>query len=132
MKNLSRRSPERATTKPMPTGFRKRQDVSSTDADRAESWPAEREDSGAYERVFDQLPLPAWIVDRATLRFMAVNEACVTHFGFSSHAFLGMLYTDLHRPEDVLDVRQRLGHHAPSHGIHTWRQRKSWAAAVLL
>ena len=36
-----------------------------------------------------------------------------------------MIYTDLHRPEDVLDVRQILGQQAPSRGVHTWRQRKS-------
>src|SRR5690349_16120720 len=83
------------------------------------------ETAGQYQKVFELLPLPAWIVDRATLRFLAVNEACVSHFGFPPGAFLAMVYTDLHRPEDALDVRQRLGQSAPSSGVHTWRQRRS-------
>src|SRR5437764_840778 len=122
MENLSGPSPERTTTQSMSSeSSKKRPDFTSADRDAAELWPG----TGQYERVFDQLPLPAWILDRATLRYLAVNEGCVTHFGVSRQAFLGMIYTDLHRPEDVLDVRQRLGQHAPSRGVHTWRQRTS-------
>jgi len=125
MKNSSKRSPGRAVTNPVPPDSQKRHDFTLGGLERVELRPTDSREARQYERIFHELPLPAWIVDRATLRFLAVNDACVTHFGFSPQAFLGMVYTDLHRPEDVLDVRQRLGQHAPSQGIHTWRQRKS-------
>jgi len=125
MKNHSGRSPERSDTKLMAPESQN-QEVPPRGVGRRAPWPVEAEEvAGQYKQIFALLPLPVWVLDRATLRFLAVNEACVAHFGLPPQAFLGMAYTDLHRPEDVLDVRQKLGQHAPSSGAHTWRQRRS-------
>jgi len=34
-----------------------------------------------YRLLFDSNPLPIWVFDRETLRFLAVNEAAVVHYG---------------------------------------------------
>src|SRR5258705_9466289 len=76
-----------------------------------------------YETIFNRLPQPTWILDRATLRFVAANEAATAHYGYSREEFLAMSYPDLHLPEDAMGVRQRLGQYAPSRGTVAWYHR---------
>jgi PAS domain S-box-containing protein len=52
-----------------------------------------------------------WIYDRATLRFLEVNDAAVSHYGYSRDEFLTMRISDI-RPEEDLprlmeDVQRR-------------------------
>ena len=56
-----------------------------------------REES--FRLLFDNNPVPMWVIDRESLRFLAVNEAAVTHYGYSREQFLSMTVTDL-RPID--------------------------------
>ncbi len=48
--------------------------------------------------VFDASPVPMWIVDGETLRFLDVNASAVRHYGYSREQFLGMTVTDLEAP----------------------------------
>jgi len=62
------------------------------------------------QSLFDHLPLPAWVFDRQTLAFLAVNNTAVTHFGYSREEFLSMSIADLRPAEEVpllLDVVAR-------------------------
>ena len=34
-----------------------------------------------YRLLFEASPLPTWVYDAETLRFLAVNEAAVRHYG---------------------------------------------------
>lgn len=54
-----------------------------------------------YRLIFEQSPLPKWIYDPETLRFLAVNEAAQKHYGFSADEFLAMTIRDIRPPEDV-------------------------------
>ena len=45
-----------------------------------------REDS--YRLLFDANPMPMWIVDAQTQRFLAVNDAAVAHYGHTREHFL--------------------------------------------
>jgi PAS domain S-box-containing protein len=40
--------------------------------------------------LFEHSPLPVWVYDRETLKFLAVNEAAIEHYGYSREEFLGM------------------------------------------
>src|SRR5450432_2022732 len=51
-----------------------------------------------YKSLFDDSPQPMWIYDKATLQFLDVNEAAITHYGYSKKEFLQMTITDI-RPE---------------------------------
>ena len=52
-----------------------------------------REDS--FRFLFESNPLPMWLVDQESARFIAVNEAAVAHYGYSRDAFLARSLTDL-------------------------------------
>lgn len=54
-----------------------------------------------YRQLFDANPHPMWIYDPATLRFLAVNDAAVAHYGYTRDAFLGMTLADIRPAEDV-------------------------------
>ncbi len=47
-------------------------------------------------------PLPTWIYGLETLAFLEVNEAAVTHYGYSRDQFLAMTIQDI-RPDDERD-----------------------------
>ena len=48
----------------------------------------QREES--YRLLFDANPMPMWIVDDETWRFLAVNDAAIAHYGYSREQFLAM------------------------------------------
>jgi len=52
------------------------------------SSPHERERE--YVDIFHNNPMPMWIFDGETLRFLEVNEAAIAHYGYSRDEFLSM------------------------------------------
>jgi two-component system cell cycle sensor histidine kinase/response regulator CckA len=79
-----------------------------------------------YRLLFEANPLPMWVYDAETLRFLAVNEAAVRAYGYTRSEFLAMKITEIRPPEDVdallTDLDQRGGPGSPTPG--TWRHRK--------
>jgi PAS domain S-box-containing protein len=51
-----------------------------------------------YRSLFENNPLPVWVYDLATLRFLAVNDAAVIRYGYSHDEFLAMTVLDI-RPQ---------------------------------
>jgi len=60
---------------------------------------AQLAETGALERryriLFDANPRPKWVCARATLRFLAVNDASVRQYGYSREEFLTLTIHDL-------------------------------------
>lgn len=54
-----------------------------------------------YRLLFDQNPLPMWVYDLETLRFLAVNDAAVTKYGWSRDEFLGMTIAQIRPASEV-------------------------------
>lgn len=54
-----------------------------------------------YRLLFDCSPMPMWVFDRATLSFLAVNEAATRLYGYSREEFLAMSIADIRPKEDV-------------------------------
>lgn len=54
-----------------------------------------------YRLLFDANPVPMWVFECSTLRFLAVNEAAVRQYGFSRDEFLGMTLADIRPSEDL-------------------------------
>ncbi len=48
-----------------------------------------------YNNLFLGNPLPMWVYDNETLRFLAVNDAATSHYGFSRDEFMTMHAKDL-------------------------------------
>jgi two-component system cell cycle sensor histidine kinase/response regulator CckA len=78
-----------------------------TDLRRAEA--ALRDSEEHYRLLFDANPQPMWVFDRETLRFLAVNQATVDHYGWSREEFLAMTAVDIRPPEEVPALLELMG-----------------------
>ncbi len=67
--------------------------------DRAESELRASEEQ--YRLLFEANPNPMWVYAADTLRFMAVNETAVKHYGYSRSEFLSMTVKDIRLPAEV-------------------------------
>lgn len=79
-----------------------------------------------YRLLFDQNPLPMWVFDRETLRFLAVNKAAIVHYGFSREEFLAMTIEDIRTPEEIAVLKRILAQReqgAKHHGIAKHRKK---------
>ena len=73
-------------------------------ADMARRMQAEdqlRQSETKFRRLFDNIPLPTFVVDRQSRRYVEVNEAAVAKYGYSHEEFARMGPADLRPPEDV-------------------------------
>ena len=94
-----------------------------TEMRRAEN--ALRESEVRYRHLFENNPYPMWVYDVETLRFLAVNDSAVDHYGYSSEEFRAMKITDIRPSEDVglvIERARRAGRHSDVTG--QWRHVK--------
>ena len=54
-----------------------------------------------YRRIFRANPYPMVVIDRATRRLMAVNDAAVAEYGWSREEILAMPVNEFYPPEDL-------------------------------
>jgi diguanylate cyclase (GGDEF)-like protein/PAS domain S-box-containing protein len=59
--------------------------------------------------MFERNPVPMWVFRKDDLRFLAVNEAAIAHYGYSREQFLAMTATDIRPPEDRDEFRRVVG-----------------------
>jgi PAS domain S-box-containing protein len=52
-----------------------------------------------YRKLFQNSPMPMWVLELPTLRFLDVNEAAINHYGYSRQEFFSMTALDI-RSED--------------------------------
>ena len=69
-------------------------------ANRQQSAPALNGEEN-YRSLFEKNPLPAWVFDRETLAFLAVNDAAASRYGHSRSEMLGQTIKDVYASEDV-------------------------------
>ena len=55
---------------------------------------------GAFRLLLAANPMPMWVYDLETLRFLEVNDAAVAHYGYSRAEFLAMTISDIRPAED--------------------------------
>ena len=63
---------------------------------------------GRYRMLFERSPLPMWVVDTETLRFLAVNDAALRLYEYPRDEFLAKTALDIRRPEDDAAFREFL------------------------
>lgn len=59
----------------------------------------------SYRLMFEANPQPMWVYDVESLRFLEVNQAAVTRYGYLREEFLAMTIFDIRPPEDAPAVR---------------------------
>jgi diguanylate cyclase (GGDEF)-like protein/PAS domain S-box-containing protein len=78
-----------------------------------------------YRLLFLNNPIPMWLFDPSTLRFLAVNEATIRQYGYSEQEFMSMTIADIRPPEDVPTLLEFTA--TPAKGLQDgtqWRHRK--------
>ncbi len=92
--------------------------------ERTRAEQALRESEAGFRLLFANNPLPMWVFDTETLRFLQVNDAAVAHYGYSREEFLHMRTADICPAEDAPQPLQALGRETPEqHLAGQWRHR---------
>ncbi len=83
------------------------------------------ENTAGFRLLFVDNPLPMWVYDRETLKFLEVNEAAVVQYGFSREEFLAMRIPDIRPPEDIQRLLEDLAKQRPAlQSSGEWRHRR--------
>ena len=110
------------------TTFRGRPAAIATLLDVTERFQAEqklRASEERYRELFEANPLPMWVFDRESWRFLAVNEAAVQQYGYSRDEFQTMTIQDIRPAEEVERLRESLARSIPEvKSSRIWRHRK--------
>jgi two-component system cell cycle sensor histidine kinase/response regulator CckA len=61
-----------------------------------------------FRLLFNHNPLPTWVFDKETLRFLQVNDAAVRQYGYSAEEFEGMTVLDIRPPSEYATFREYL------------------------
>ena len=71
-----------------------------------------RDSEASFRLMFEQNPNPMWLYDVTTLQFVKVNDAAVSHYGYSRNEFLAMGIMDIRPSEDVSALQEDLASRA--------------------
>jgi len=95
---------------------------------------AKAEELGAsFRLLFDGNPMPMWVYDRETLRFLEVNDAALAQYGYSREQFLAMTVDRIRPPEDRMRVRALIKEMiAPYQRPGVWRHRRADGSEILV
>ncbi len=81
---------------------------------------------GAFRLLLAANPLPMWVYDLETLRFVEVNDAAVAHYGYTRAEFLQMSIADIRPEEDRARLNQTLAERTDALQYSgTWRHRRA-------
>src|SRR6267143_734219 len=93
--------------------------------ERRRSEEALRKNEEMFRLLFSYNPLPTWVIDKETRRFLEVNDAAVQQYGYSLSEFKRMSVLDL-RPEEerarYLEQLNEIPNEGHYHGH--WKHRK--------
>ena len=85
-----------------------------------------KEREASFRVLFDENPMPMWLYDPGTLRFLNVNEAAIGHYGYSRERFLAMNVIEICPPDDRPALQAALEPRGvPTAVDSTWRHVKA-------
>ncbi len=79
----------------------------------------------SFRLLFDSNPLPMWVYENTSLRFVAVNDAAIAHYGYGREQFLAMTLRDITSAEGYDELRDLGVASAADQGRRTWHHLKA-------
>ncbi len=95
-------------------------------SDVTRAWRAEkdlRDSEARYRLLFESNPHPMWVFERDTLRFLTVNDAAVSHYGYSRDEFLSMTIEQIRPTEDISALRSSIEGLPAESSARAWRHQ---------
>jgi len=80
-----------------------------SDAKKRHAEEALRASGERYRILFEHNPIPMWVYDRTTWRFLQMNQAAMAHYGYSREEFLSLSVLDLRPAEDIPALLEEVG-----------------------
>ena len=104
--------------------------------ERVRAEEASRKSESMFRLLFSHTPLPMWVFDTETLRFLQVNEAATKQYGFSEHEFRGItmaqIWPDTQDPSFAKHVEEwRSEGRQQGHWRHKKKDGKSFEVDVI-
>jgi PAS domain S-box-containing protein len=93
--------------------------------ERRRAEDALRKNEEMFRLLFSYNPLPTWVIDKETRRFLEVNDAAIRQYGYSLNEFKNMTVLDLRTEEErarYLEEMQQISSDGLYHG--NWKHRK--------
>ncbi len=84
------------------------------------------ENEEQYRLLFENNPHPMWVYDEETLRFRAVNDAALGHYGYSREEFLGMSLRDIRPAEEVSALDEHLERRRGERDVKAFNTPRVW------
>ncbi len=86
-----------------------------------------------YRLLFDRNPVPMWVYEEETLRFLAVNEAAMHQYGYTHSEFMSMGIEDIRSAGDVELLRQTARANRSELRVSSgWRHRRKDGSEILV
>jgi len=90
-----------------------------------------RENEQQFRLLFQNDPFPRWVYDLETLAFLDVNEAAVTHYGFSREEFLTMTLKDIRPAEEIPTLLDNISRNKEEfQSSSNWHHRKKDGSVI--
>jgi hypothetical protein len=92
--------------------------------ERRRAEDALRKNEEMFRLLFSYSPLPTWVLDRETLRFLQVNDAAVRQYGYSYAEFRDMSILDIRPEEKDKDLEHFRQWNGEGRYQGNWKHRK--------
>ncbi|MEZ7500546.1 PAS domain S-box protein [Flavobacterium sp. Arc3] len=95
-----------------------------------------KESEKKYRLLFENNPMPMWVIDSNTFRFLDVNEMAILQYGYSREEFLSMTALDIRPEEDKERFRRQANKSFESNGAinseQIWNHRKKDGTIIVV
>lgn len=94
-----------------------------------------RQSEEQYRYLFQNNPMPMWVIDLSNFRFLDVNEMATLQYGYSREEFLSMTAVDIRPEEDATSFIQAdhsFENSNQNYNKGIWRHRKKDGTIILV
>jgi len=83
--------------------------IRQSDAQSRRGEPVAADFEARYRALFETNPFPMWVYDTESLRFLAVNDAALTRYGYSREEFSSMTARDVRSASELAALATSIG-----------------------